>query len=220
MIFSDFISQHNYYEMPFMVLVCISTVYALLSLSYVVTVKNISARNLLIAMMVIATAASGPFIYNSVTRMHSTVFLGLDVAGESIKEFTKPEERVFLMAHSQSRGISRYARRYMGWPDNLEDFKEKESKFGIKYLCFYPAEYVFMLKSDNPKWFEHIMANYHVREIGITEEPSKIYYIILERGKGSEEATFLKEFSGPKQLRCIYKLMGKLVFFNTIRVNG
>lgn len=220
MVFSDFINQHNYYQMPFLILACISAAYAVWSLSDVVTIKNVTRKNFLISMMILASAISASFVYNSVSRMHGTVFLGLDIAGESIRELTKPEERVFLMAHSQSRGIGRYARRYMDWPKDFEDFKSKEEKLNIRYVCVYPAEFAFMLKTNTPEWFEYIQGNYHVKEVGVTEEPGKIYYVILERGKGSDPATFLKEFSGAKQLRTIYRVLGKLIFFYTLRIQA
>lgn len=217
MIFSDFINQHNYYQMPFLILACISAPYAIRSISDVVTIKNVTQKNLMISMIILTSLISARFVYNSVSRMHGTVFLGLDVAGESIQEFTKPEERIFLMAHSQSRGIGRYARRYMDWAGDLEDFKVKEKKFNVRHICFYPAEFAMALDKNNPKWFEYIQSNYHVREVGVTEEPGKIYYVILERGKGSNPATFLKEFSGARQLRTIYRVLGRLIFFYTLR---
>ena len=77
-----------------------------------------------------------PFIYQAVKGMHWTVFLGLDVAGESLKEFTKPQDRIFLHGHAQGNGITGYAQRYMGWPENLEDFKKKEEKFNVKIRLF------------------------------------------------------------------------------------
>ena len=42
-------------------------------------------------------------------------------------------------------------------------------------------------------------------------------YVILERGEGSDPADFLKSFVGPRQLRTIYKLFGRYIFFYTIR---
>jgi hypothetical protein len=151
--------------------------------------------------------------------MHATVFLGLDVAGESLRELTKPDERIFLFTHSQGNAISRYARRYMGWESNLEAFKEKERRLNIRYICIYPAEFAQNLKADSPELFGYIQNNYHAREAGLTMEPQRFFYIILEKGEGSDPKTFLQSFEGQARIKTIYKLFGKAdyVYFYTIR---
>lgn len=217
MVFSDFINQHNYYQMPFLGLVVIASCYAIISIAESVTVKGVAQGVFPLLLMVITAVAASPLVYNSIARMYGTVFWGLDVAGESLKGLTKPDERVFLLTHSQGYGLSRYARRYVGWESNPEAFKEKERKFNIRYACFYPAEFAPSLKADNKALFEYIQNNYHVKEVGLTEEPSQLYYIILEKGKGSDPETFLQSFSGARQLKSIYKIFGKHVFFYALR---
>jgi hypothetical protein len=149
--------------------------------------------------------------------MYAVVFLGVDVAGESLKEFTKTDERIFLYTYPQGYAIARYGRRYVGWIADLEEFKQKEKKFNIKYVCFYPIEYALLLKANNLPLFEYIQGNYHVKEAGLTNEPEKLYYVILERGKGSDPETFLKSFSGAMQLRTVFKIFGGYIFFYVIR---
>lgn len=217
MIFSDFINQHNYYQMPFLALVCVSIVYAVSAIPETVMIKNIPKAYFLLFLVVGIMGVSAPFVYNATARMYGTVFLGLDVAGESLREFTESKERIFLLTHSQGKGIARYARRFAGWEDTLEGFKDKEKRFNIRYACFYPAEFALSLKANNPLLFEYIQNNYHVKEVGLTEEPSQLYYLIVEKGKGSDPETFLQSFSGARQLRTIYKLFGKLVFLYTLR---
>lgn len=217
MIFSDFINQHNYYQMPFLALVCISVVYAISYISEIVIIKNIPKEYFLLFLVVGVTAVSAPFVYDASARMYGTVFLGLDVAGDSLREFTGSKERIFLLTHAQGKGIARYARRFTGWEDTLESFQDKEKRFNIRYACFYPAEFALSLKVNNPALFEYIQNNYHVKEVGLTEEPSQLYYLILEKGKGSEAETFLQSFSGARALKNIYKLFGKHVFFYTLR---
>ena len=112
LVFSDYINQHNYYQLPFLAMVCISTVYIISGISE--TIKKFLQKSLLIYIMIITAGISVPFVFNSISRMHATVFLGVDVAGESLKEFTKPDERIFLNTYAQGFGIARYARRYMG----------------------------------------------------------------------------------------------------------
>lgn len=217
MIFSDFINQHNYYQMPFLPLICISSTYAVFFISETVSIKNIPKKYLPLFLMIIVVGVSAPFVYNSITRMYATVFYGMDTAGESLKEFTKPQERIFLLTHHQGQGIARYARRYVGWTENLDEFKEKEKKFSIRYICFYPAEFALALKANNSSLFDYIQNNYHVKEVGLTEEPSQLYYLILEKGKGSDPQNFLQSFSGQRQLRTIYRMFGRYIFVYTLR---
>lgn len=216
MVFSDFINQHNYYQMPFLALVCISSVYTLSVIPETLTIKRIPGNIFPFWLMVLTMVVSAPFVRDSILRMHATVFLGLDVAGESLREFTKPDERIFLLSHPQGQGIARYARRYMGWTDDLEDFKNKEAKFNIRYICFYPAEFALGLKANNKPLFEYIQNNYHTKEVGLKEGDANLVYIILEKGKGSDPQTFLQSFSGQRQLRTIYRLFGRYIFFYTL----
>jgi len=215
MFFSDYINQHSYYQMPFLLLVCVASAYIISSFSNLL--KKISRKNLLVLFMIIITGVSSPFVYGAIQRMYAVVFLGVDVAGESLKEFTKTDERIFLYTYPQGYAIARYGRRYVGWIADLEEFKQKEKKFNIKYVCFYPIEYALLLKANNLPLFEYIQGNYHVKEAGFTKEPEKLYYVILERGKGSDPETFLKSFSGAMQLRTVYKIFGGYIFFYVIR---
>ena len=45
MAFSDYIYQHNYYQMPFLLLVCVSSAYAVGSISENVTVRNLESED-------------------------------------------------------------------------------------------------------------------------------------------------------------------------------
>jgi 4-amino-4-deoxy-L-arabinose transferase-like glycosyltransferase len=217
MLFSGNIYQDNYYQMPFLGLVCLSVVYAVEFFSGVV--KKMIKKELFTAIMIVVIVLSLPFVRAAIMKMYGTVFLGQDVAGESLKELTKPEERIFLFTYPQGYAIARYARRYVGWVSDLDDFKKKEEKFNMRYVCFYPAELSQQLKADNPSLFAYFKDNYHVKEVGLTEEPSRLSYIILEKGKPKpeEQKDYLQSFSGQRQLRTIYKLFGQYIFFYSLR---
>jgi 4-amino-4-deoxy-L-arabinose transferase-like glycosyltransferase len=215
MIFSDYLNQHNYYQMPFLVLVCLSTIYLFFFISEMG--KKFINTDLLILIMILVIGASLPFAYQSAKRMYGAVFFGEDVAGESLKEFTQPDERIFLLTFPQGYAIARYAHRYVGWTYNLKEFQEREKKFNVNYICFYPVDYVQLVMKNNPDLFKYIQENYHFKEIGYSEGEKNIFYIILERGKGSDPNAFLKDFSGVKQLRNIYKIFGQYYFFYTLR---
>ncbi len=217
MFFSDNIYQESYFQMPFLGLICLSVVYAVDFFSGVV--KKIIKKDLFISIMLIVIIISLPFVRGSITKMYGTVFIGQDVAGESLKEFTKPDERIFLFTYPQGYAISRYARRYVGWVSDLEDFKKKEKKFNMRYICFYPVEFTQKLKADNPSLFAYLRDNYHTKEVGLTEEPGRLSYVILEKGKPKpeEQKNYLQSFSGQRQLRTIYKLFGQYIFFYSLR---
>jgi len=105
----------------------------------------------------------------------------------------------------------------VGWTDDLEEFKKNEDKWNIRYICFYPAEFIHLLAQKNPILFEYIKDNYHFKEAGITQQPQQVYYLILEKGKISNSEDFLKNLSGKIQLRNIYKLFGRYIFFYSLR---
>jgi hypothetical protein len=199
--------------MPFLAMVCLSSTYTISFFSE--TIKKIFKENLIVYLMAIIAVISIPFAYSSISRMYSTVFLGEDVAGWALRELTAPGERVFLLTHPQGYGIARYAQRYAGWPNNLEEFKEKEDKFKIRYLCIYPGQLLDSLAKNSPQEFDYIQSNYHVKEAGVLGEPNQLVYLIFEKGKG-QNLRDLKSLSGQMKLKTIYKLSGRYVFFYSI----
>ena len=214
-VYSEYIYQNNFSQMPFLIFASISAVYAVFSISN--PINKIFTGSPFIPLMLIAVIISAPFCYNSILGMYGTVFLGVDVAGESLREFSKPDEYIFLSSHIQGYGIVRYSQRSAGWVEDAGNFKKKEEAFRIKYACFYPPENLFQLKSSNPQLFEYIQKNYHIKEAGLTEEPARLYYFILERGEGEDLEKALGTFSGAKQIRAIYKLLDRYIFFYSLR---
>jgi 4-amino-4-deoxy-L-arabinose transferase-like glycosyltransferase len=213
MIFSDYVNQHNYYQMPFLGLVSVASAYAVYFISE--QVKRLFHPAKLIYVMVAVAVVSIPFVYNSISRMYMSVFWGQDVAGESLKEFTSPQERVFLLTHCQGNAIARYAQRYMGWPETLEGFKKEEEKFKIKYICFYPAVYLWQTEAKDPAYFEYIQSNYHLKELGLVND--QLNYFILEKGKGADIKKTLESFSGQRETRNVYRVLGRHFFLDTLR---
>jgi 4-amino-4-deoxy-L-arabinose transferase-like glycosyltransferase len=215
MLFSAQISQQSFVQMPFLLLICASCT---LALSFAAeTLKRIFKLDLLIFMVLIIAGISVPFIHTSLQRMYGAVFLGVDVAGESLRELTLPQERVFLLAHAQGMGISRYAQRYVGWSNNLEEFKKQENKFNIRFICIYPVNFLESLSRDAAALFKYIEENYQVKEVGFLDSPRQVVYIILQRGKGGDLKAELKSISGVMKLRTIYKLFNRYIFFYSVR---
>jgi len=218
MLFSEQIYQQGFSQMPFLILVCVSSVYTILFVSGVLS--RFIKKGITVFLICASIVISAPFVYASIYRMHATVFLGEDVAGETLRELTLPGERVFLFTHAQGYAIARYAQRYVGWPSGLEDFKEKESKFKIRYICVYPLDYLASLGSGSEQVFNYIQGNYHLKELGMLEEPNRLVYLILEKGKGQNLRDSLGKISGQIRPRAIYKLSGRYIFFYTVRPGG
>jgi hypothetical protein len=181
------------------------------------SIKHFLHRHAPGIVMVAVIAISAVPVKDSLMRMYGTGFWGLDVAGESLKELTEPGERIFLYTHPQGCGIARYARRYTGWTDDTEDFKRQEQRFGIRYICFFPAAYAFRLQQENKDLFAHIRDNYHAIEMGVLEGQKQPAYVIMERGKGEDSDSFLNSFSGLRRLRGIYKVFDNYIFFYAVR---
>lgn len=219
MMFSDYINQHNYYQMPFLVMVCIASVSATLFISE--ALRKFIKKSIFVYLVIFIIGVTVPSIYTAITRMYSKVFLGEDVAGKSLRELTSDQERIFLLTHCQGYGIARYAGRYAGWPANLEDFKEKEEEFKIRYICIYPAEFLETVK-ESPSLLSYIQDNYRIKELGLIKRgvaTYKIVYFILERGSGGIDIKKTMNSNFDKiNLRKIYKVLGNTVFFFTIRV--
>ncbi|MDD5584922.1 MAG: glycosyltransferase family 39 protein [Candidatus Omnitrophica bacterium] len=216
-LFADNLRQNNFSQMPFTALVCIASTYAVLFIAQ--EVRKAFKRNVMLIVMAFVLIVSVFPAHRALERMHSTVFLGTDVAGESLKEFTEPQEKIFLLTYAQGNAIARYAQRYMGWPENAEDFKQKEKQYDVRYICIYPPQFLEGLRKNNPQFFEYIQDNYHVKELGILEVSNQVMYFILEKGKDDTRNVkkYLQSFNGQIQPRTIYKIKGKYVFFYTMR---
>ncbi len=215
MLFSVALREQNYAQMPFAPLVSIASTLGVLFLTEIF--EKFKVRNLKAVVMVVVILLAAPFVRLSLQRMQVTIFPGEDVAGSTLRELTKQEERVFLFTNAQGNGIARYARRYMGWPANLKDFQEKEAKFGIRYLCVYPFAYVELLSQNDPELFKYIQDHYRIKEVGFLGTSDQLYYLILEKGKGGNLLEALKTFSGPLQTRAIYRVAGRHLFFYSVR---
>ncbi len=217
MLFPAQIHQNSFAQMPFLGLVCIASAYVVSFVS--AEIKRYLGKEMLIIVIIFVLALSIHPVYQSLFRMYGTAFLGVDVAGESLKEFTESGERIFLFTHPQGYGIARYTSRFTGSPATVDEFKHKEEKYRVRIVCIYPGEYPEVLKKDNPLLYAYIEKNYRIKEVGLTENPNRLGYLILEKGKTDEKSIedALKTLSGKIETRTIYKIWGRYIFFYTIR---
>lgn len=214
-LYADQLGANNFAQMPFLALVCVASVYAVSF--FIEEVKRHTKKDTAVLFILLVIGISAGPVYASLFRMSNTVFPGQDVAGETLKEFTSPGERIFLFTYAQGYGIARYAHRYVGWPVSYNDFKDKEKRFGVRYLCIYPGDYLTYLQKQNPELYGYIENNYSIKEIGLSERLNKLDYVIMEKGKGQKINEFLNSFSGNIEPRTIYKLFGRFIFFYAVR---
>lgn len=216
MLFSQQLHQQSYSQLPFIPLVCMGSAY---SVQFIAEgLKKAYARSLFIPIAILAVIISAPSVKLALHRAYMTIFPGEDVAGATLRDLTRHDERVFLLTNAQGFGIARYARRYMGWPRNLEDFKAKENSFNVRYICIYPVSYLELLSREQPQLFEYMQGHYHIREIGYLDGTDQLYYFILERGRGEDFKKALSSISGRQRLRAIYKIFNRLMYFYSIEV--
>ena len=79
---SDLIKDANFYQMPFLVLVCVSTTYTILYISQ--AIKEFIKKDIILFftslfLMAAILGTSIPFVHGSLKRMHGTAFFGMDV---------------------------------------------------------------------------------------------------------------------------------------------
>lgn len=136
-LFARQLTENSFSQMPFLLFVCVSGVYGIAYLWD--ELKKRGHAVFLIIFICIVSISFALSTKKSLERMYGTVFPGQDAAGETLKELTSKDERVFLFTFAQGNAIPRYARRFVYWPQSLEDFKEKETRFGMRFVCIYPG---------------------------------------------------------------------------------
>jgi hypothetical protein len=209
--------QTNYAQMPFVPLVALSAGYAM---RFVADELQRRFRASFVAACVIALCCAAGWwgAYNSFVRMHSTVFMGVDAAGETIRELTQPHERFFLFSHAQGFGIARYAARYAGMPATLSDLQQKERAYDIRYACVFPGDYLQGLSARDPALAAYLQNNYHIKEVGLLEYPQRIAYLLLERGStGVSVDKSLESLYGRIDPKQPYRILGRLNFLYAVR---
>ncbi len=216
MFFSDFINQHNYYQMPFLSLVVICSSYFIIKLSAYASSffkeRHFIIQRILIAAIILITL---PSVYKSALAPYRTVFFGQDVAGAYLNKITKKQDRFFALTFSQGYATCRYACRKCGWPSSLEDFKNLEEKLHIKHLYIYPP-YFFESIADEFK--EYIRNNYSLLQIGLLKTGKNLvpYYWILEKGGKLKVEEFMNDYLKNIRPEKVYELEGKKYIFYTM----
>jgi len=215
MCFPDILPQNNFAQMPFLAAVCVGSASTISFVSD--EIKRLLRKEVFVYVAAIVVGVSLISVGGALKRMHTTVFWGADAAGETLKDLTHPQERVFLFTFAQGNAVARYARRYVGWPESIEDFKAREKQFGVRYVCIYPGDYLQLLMQQSPKIVSYLQEAYHVKEVGLLENPNRLGYLILEKGKGTKDIKeFLAAVAGRMETKTIYNVWGRLYFVYSV----
>lgn len=212
-ILSDYINQHNYYQMPFIFLAAFDSAYFLNRVSE--TIAKIWPRKIGIWFIGLFVLFSFFSIIPSVKAHYNVVFYGQDVAGRYLNKHLALNERFFIYTFSQGYGTCVYARRKCGWPKDLNELQAKEKELGINYLAIYPFNFLDKIPSEIR---DYLTANYHIAHVGLasfTRQQALVpYTLILKKGG---EIDFKKFFNNHKlNLANNYSVFKDKVMFYTL----
>jgi 4-amino-4-deoxy-L-arabinose transferase-like glycosyltransferase len=214
MLFSDFINQHCYYQMPFLVFFVMGVVYAVKQITEFAASRLKAARPdlLFIAVFSILAVAAAPGVKTNIERQFAFMIPAGDVMGDLIRADTASDEKFFIFTNAQGYAPCVYARRRCGWPDTLEQFKELEAA-GVRFVIVNPIGMFGAMKADIR---EHINSNYHIHSAALFPNGSKMIAtsVILKKGGRVDFEKFMKDNSPNLALRKVYRtIMGEMPLF-------
>lgn len=181
MILSDYIRQHSYYQIPFLPLICLASAYGIYKISEVKLNLNKNLKYIIILGLIFLSI---PFVIQNIDNHYDTIFFGLDVAGNSINEFSNKADRIFISGHAQTVGMLWSADRYGDFlPTTLDMFKFGENERHMKWIFVYDNSGISKLRENTEIW-DYINKSYFIKEVGFIENGENLEqkYIILEKG--------------------------------------
>src|SRR3989338_4284604 len=103
MVFSDYLNQHNYYQMPFLGFVCLTIVYFIKEISsYIANIFNLTRKlEIFLFIFTAFTVISLPDVKRDVVAHFRVIYPGTDVIGKVLKKITEKNENFFVYTFSQ-----------------------------------------------------------------------------------------------------------------------
>ena len=189
-VFSDYMNQHNYYQMPFLFVVALCSAYFLWEAALFLNkiFRSQAGSILLVGFLLISL----PDVYAATMRQYDYVLFGQDVAGDYLRKHVPEGKPFFHYTWSQGYGVCTYADRRCGWPVDLDDFKRKEKELGIEYLSVYSFPY---FQTMSPEIKKYVESNYHMVHMGFTSDGQEGFIpwaLILKKGGSLNVEKFLK----------------------------
>ena len=202
-IMAEKLNGHNYHQYPLIFLVCF-----LIAYSFVVISANLEKIikfkysklffiALLFLLLIFPPFFSGGGIFKAKNRMFDTQFIGLDLAGEYIREHSQTEERLFFPGH-QSYGVLWHSdRKGYDTPDNLSQIKLGEEK-GVNWIFVY--NWGLSILKNEEVW-DYIQSSYSLKQMAFlqTQQGNTPLYLLLEKG-GSFNASEINTILNNQQI--------------------
>ncbi len=210
MVFSDFLNQHNYYQFPFLGFLCLSIVY--FTREAAKRIDKVFRLNVSLVSFCLVFVFLLVFSFSQIKRAimshFNLVFTGTDEVGKFLNDITVEDDRFFIYTFAQGYAPCVYAERKCGWPGSLDEFKEHEARFRIKYVVIYPFQY---LQSINQDIRNYLQAEYEVKLIGFEQKNKHILpnILMLEKGGEIDIGKFIKNNHANIELSREYRTVSK-----------
>ena len=196
LLFANFLSHHNYYQMPYAPLWAILVAVFLnfcVSLIPKIALGPLPGKSLRWAVLIAIFLVLRAPLKESVDRQFATQFYGLDVAGEYIKTHSAPGELIMDSGH-QDRGVLWHSDRDLVSTANVSEMIALENERNLNWAFAYqwgfsqPGRLLTI-----PEIAEHIYSNYTLRQFGFLLVPGQNQqaqvqpmYFLYNRGGSSQ----------------------------------
>ena len=202
--FANFLSHHNYYQIPYaplwaiLVAVFLSFVVSMIPRIKLGPLPSKSVR-WLVLLAIFFFVLRAP-LTESTDRQFATQFYGLDVAGEYIKEHGVPGELILDSGH-QDRGLLWHADRDLVRTENVSVMIALEQERNLNWVFVYQWGIGRIL--GIPEIAEHIYSNYTLKQFGFLLVPGsnqqpqmqEMYYLYQRGGSSPTREEFLANFN-------------------------
>jgi 4-amino-4-deoxy-L-arabinose transferase-like glycosyltransferase len=172
------LSGHSYHQFPYAPLIVFLIAYAFIVVG--ATVASLTRVPLLKWVVVVLLCfALWPQTNAAINRQFDTIFPGLDVAGDFIRQNSQPNERIFHSSQ-QSYGILWNAdRKGYKLPDTLADFQKGE-QLNVSWVFIYNWRFNIFQSED----WSYISSHYGLRQAAFIQQGAQFapVYFLLEKG--------------------------------------
>ena len=171
---------HSYHQYPLVPLVVF-----FIAFCFIVIADNIyrfiSWKYTKLVVLVLLIAMLYPSSMQAKNRQFDTQFIGLDIAGDYIREHSAPDE-TFIHSSHQSFGSVWHADR-IGYkpPKNVSELQFAEDNLKLKFLFIY--QWGFQIKNNQELW-HHITQHYSRKQAAFVPIKGGVqpWYYLMERG--------------------------------------
>jgi len=185
------LSGHSYHQFPiaplFVILISYLSIIIAVNIEIISTLKHIRWIPIVIFCLLISFPMA-----KGTKQLFDTQFIGLDVAGNYIKEHSSPDETIFTSAH-QSFGVLWHADR-KGYrpPANMREFTFGEVNRTTRWVFAY--QWGLQQFIGNPEFSQHIAENYRLRQVALMQQGQQLVpiYFLFSYG-GTTNITNMEE---------------------------